>query len=399
MAAHMSPPRGNRRPRARAQRGAATTEFALLAPILLGLMVWANYFWEVQHVRLKAAEVARFVSFERTVRPDLNRITAEAMERYQDLDGATKTGELPKGLGFQNRLTLSIKAEEADAALQQESMEERGGLGGATGIIGKALGALGATAGAVAKKMGLDPSRGAVHTEVEIRIENGIIPPQIAFLATGFDDDRLDLRFTEKHFMFYDTWRAWEHGDRSDDSYARVQQHTLDRVRHIAYAGIASGGGDVLDAIGKVLSVLGLDFPFSNDFIRDSVLIRHVKDDSTAPYARGRYPTPTPNGERPTRTVPGDVLQAAYWKSDDEACFGGSCEPDEIRFKRGLKPSGEDSFDDNWPMRAYNCRGKFFQGATRSSAPESVYAQSETEGKSYHSYRDDACAVVLKQKQ
>ncbi|MCE9673056.1 pilus assembly protein [Myxococcus stipitatus] len=390
MAARSNSARGNRRSSQRTSRGTATTEFAILVPVLLVLVAWSNYFWEVQHVRLKAAELARFVSFERTVRTDLGAIATEAKERYQDLDGSTKTGELPTAMvGFQNRLTLTVNAQEVDAALLEESMEERGGVGGAGGLIGKVLGALGSTAGKVAERMGLDPSRGAVQTEVEVRIENGIIPPQIAFLTTGFDDDRLDLRFTEKHFMFYDTWRAWNPGDHPDNSYPRVQQLTHDRVRRIVYAGIVSDGGGVLNAIGTVLSVLGLDFPLTTSYIRDSVLIRHVKDDSKAPFARGYYPTKMPNNsDRPTRTVPGDVLQAAYWNSDDEACFG-DCEPDKIKLKRGL--DSDNSYDDNWPMRAYNCRGPFFQGATRSEEPESIYSKSERKGGGYHEYGDNAC--------
>ncbi|TQF15320.1 pilus assembly protein [Myxococcus llanfairpwllgwyngyllgogerychwyrndrobwllllantysiliogogogochensis] len=377
---------GRRSPRA--QRGAATTEFAILAPVLVAMMLWANYFWELQHVRLKAAELARYVAFERTVRPDVTRIASEAQERYQDLDGSTKTGELPSGMGHQNPLTLQVQVHDAEAPLSDESMEERGGLGGAMQIVGKVLGALGATAGRVAKSMGLDPNQGAVRAEVAVHIENGIIPQQIAFFIPSLDDDRLDLRFTETFYMVHDTWRAWGHGDHPSNTYARVQQITHDRVKRIVYAGLASENG-ALDAIGKVLSVLGLDFPLMSDYIKDSVLIVQVK----GRHSNGYFPTPIPrqrgaSSSRPTRTVPGDVLQAAYWMSDTKACFG-NCEPEKIQQKRGLDSTG--SYDDNWPMRSYNCRGKFFQGAAKSEAPESEYSQSSSKGEGYHTYGDDAC--------
>ncbi|WP_342378578.1 pilus assembly protein [Myxococcus stipitatus] len=365
-------------------RGAATTEFAILAPVMILLVLGAQYFWEVQHVRLKAAELARYVAFERTVRSDVNRIATEAQERYQDLDGSTKTGRLPSGLGYKNRLTLTVSAQDTDAPLQTESLSERGSSGGVQAVLGKVLGALGSTAGLVAKAMGLDPKKGAVQAQVEVHIENGIIPSQLAFLASGLDDDRLDLRFHESYFLVHDTWRTWGPGDAPGNTYPRVQELTHARVKKIAYAGLVSEGG-VLDAVGAVLSVLGLDFPLKSDYLRDSVYIRAVRDEGRFMAVRKER-----DGKNDTRTVPGDRLLAAYWKNDKRYCYN-NCEPDEIKEKRGLKASSKDGHF-NWPMRAYNCRGNFFQGATQSKLPESEYALSKNKGEDYFRYGDFACA-------
>ncbi|MFP2907719.1 pilus assembly protein, partial [Pyxidicoccus sp. 3LFB2] len=113
-------------------------ELALLAPLLVVLVLWANYFWEVQRARLKAAELARYVAFERTVRTDLVGIVTEARERYKDLDGATPHGEL--GPGYRNRLTLNVRAENAPAPLTSETVSSRAGIGGAGGLLGAAVG-------------------------------------------------------------------------------------------------------------------------------------------------------------------------------------------------------------------------------------------------------------------
>jgi len=363
------------RPSPRARRGAATVEFALLAPLFVVLVFWSNYFWDVQRVKLKGAELVRYVAFERTVKSDVDRIAAEASERYKDLDGATKTGALHAT--FRDRLTLSVRARNADAPLTSSSLSGQG-TGGLGSIASAAMSALGGTAGAVARQMGLDSRNGAVETDVEITIRNGFIPEQIALYTTGFGDGRLDLRMTDRFYLFHDTWRAWAPGDQPADSYARVEQHTHDRVRRIAYAGVTSGANGAMNAIGSVLSVLGLDFPFTSSYIRDSVLIRRVPDD-------GRYAAVTP-----TRTVPGDVLRAAYWLNDTRACFG-NCEPADIRQKRGLTSKAD--YGDNWPMRAYNCRGPFFQGATKSEHPESIYSDETkiVKREQYHHYGDNAC--------
>lgn len=357
----------------RAARGAATVELALLAPLLVVLVLWANYFWEVQRAKLKMAEMARFVAFERTVRQDLSAITTEARQRYQDLDGSTKTGTL--GTAYRNGLTIQVQAQNAEAPLEDVAMSKMGANSGVGGIAAAAVSALGGSPAKLAEDMGFDPSVGAVQTDVQVRLVNHIIPREIALYTTGFDGDELDLNFQEHFYLYHDTWRAWGPGENPAQTYPRVEQLTHDRSANIVYAGVSGGA---MNSISSVLGVLGLDFPFSDDYIRQSVLIREVP-------AAGNY-----NAQTSTRTVPGDVLQAAYWRNDTSYCFG-SCEPKAIKTKRGLDNSN--GYGDNWPMRAYRCRGNFFQGAAFSNEPESVYIKSTSAAAAYFHYASDACAV------
>ncbi|WP_404363365.1 TadE/TadG family type IV pilus assembly protein [Corallococcus coralloides] len=359
------------RPGRRAARGSATVELALLAPLLIVLVLWANYFWEVQRARIKMAEMARFIAFERTVRQDLSAIAAEARQRYQDLDGSTKTGTL--GTAYHNGITIQVQAQDADAPLEDVQMSKMGAQAGVGGLAGAAIGALGGDPAQLARDMGFNTSVGAVQADVQVRLENRIIPREIALYTTGFDGNQLDLNFQEHFYLFHDTWKAWGPGDAPSQTYPRVEQLTHDRSSQIVYAGVSGGA---MNSISSVLSVLGLDFPFSDDYVRDSVRIREVK-------ASGEFAA----AGRPTRTVPGDVLQAAYWRNDTSFCFG-NCEPDPINTKRGLDSS--DSRDDNWPMRSYNCRGNFFQGANWSEAPESIYAKNPMP-QAYFTFGDDAC--------
>ncbi|WP_253902979.1 pilus assembly protein [Corallococcus exiguus] len=361
------------RPGRRAARGSATVELALLAPLLVVLVLWANYFWEVQRARLKMAEMARFVAFERTVRQDLNAVVAEARTRYQDLDGSTKTGTL--GTAYRNGLTINVQAQNAEAPLEEVGMSDLGAQSGVGGIAAAAVSALGGSPAQLAQDMGFDPSVGAVQTDVQIRLVNRIIPREIALYTTGFDGNQLDLNFEEHFYLYHDTWRAWGPGENPAQTYPRVEQLTHDRSSNIVYAGVSGG---TLNSIGSVLGVLGIDFPFSDEYIRQSVVIREVP-------AAGNF-----NTVRPTRTVPGDVLQAAYWRNDTSYCYG-NCEPNAINTKRGLSSSS--GRDANWPMRAYRCRGNFFQGAAISNAPESIYTKSTSAAAAYFHYSDDACTL------
>jgi hypothetical protein len=328
-----------------------------------------NYFWEVQRARIKAAELARFVAFERTVRSDLNAILGEAQTRYQDLDGSTKTGTL--GKSYRNELTLQARMEDADAPLHRVNMAQIAAQAGASGAVGVGLSALGGTPEQMARGMGLDTRRGAVQSEVEVRLVNNIIPREIALFTTGFDDQRLDLVFRERFFVYHDTWRAWGPGDSPTRTYERVEELTRQRVRPLLYAGAADSG--VLSAINGALQVLRLDSPFSDAYIRDSIRVRPVEEP-------GR-PTVTA-----TRMMPGDVLEAAYWVNDTSWCMG-SCEPQDIQTKRGLRHGN--GYGDNFPLRAYRCRGPFFQGATQSGLPEVDYVKLGTAG--YFDTSGDAC--------
>ncbi|WNG19467.1 TadE family protein [Cystobacter fuscus] len=376
-------PRARRRARRlAARRGSSTVEFAIMAPILVVLVLWSNYFWEVLRVRIKAAEAARFIAFERTVRKDLGQITAEAQSRYQDLNGSDKGVAL--GAGFRNKLTLSFSASDKPAPIGG-SLSEAGSSAGVGGMLGMVTSLVGDSVETIVNKLGFDASKGAVQSTVRIQLENRIIPERIGQYVTGFSDNKLDLGFTESFYLYHDTWRAWQPGDNPKNNKGIVESRVRERVRKVAYLGLLdSAAGSGLSAIGSVLSLFGLEYPFDNDFIDKAVLVRGVKED-------GYYPAPSPAGTRPTRTMPGDVLQAAYWQSDDKACFN-NCEPDVIKVKRGIKNS-TNGREANWPMRAYECRGDFFQGAIKSDQPESVYSQvgNLSDSQSYFNYGAKAC--------
>ncbi|AFE07396.1 hypothetical protein COCOR_07211 [Corallococcus coralloides DSM 2259] len=357
------------RSRSRSRRGSATVELALLAPLFVALLLWVNYFWEVQRARLKAAQLARFIAFERIARSDLTGITGDALRRFQDLDGATEDGEL--GSAYRNEVTLSARMQDADAPLKRLGLADIAAAAGASGSVGGTLAALGSTPEELARRMGLDTRTGAVQVDVEVRLVNHIIPQAIGLYTTGFGDSRLDLVFRENFYVYHDTWRAWRHGDRPSQSYDRVEQLTRDRVRPIVYAGAADSG--VVNAISNALQVLRLDSPFDAAYIRDSIRLRHVEEPGV--------PTVTA-----TRMTPGDVLEAAYWLDDTNWCLG-SCEPQEIQMKRGLIPSS--GYGANWPMRAYRCRGPYFQGASETGFPESEYVKKGERG--YFHEADDAC--------
>lgn len=366
----MTKPRATRR---RQPRGNATVEFALVAPIMVALLLWSNYFYEVLYAKIKTAEMARYIGFERTVRKDLPGIIAEAKSRYQDLDGTTKGQALPKS--YRNLLTVDAQASLADAPFggdMGQTAQQAGG--GISAVLQKVASVVGTAVGKLAGFLGFKTTEGAVRVDVTFSLQNRVVPTTIAGWQIS-PGNSLNLTLKDSFFMYHDTWRAWEPGDQpGQPGYGSVQSRTQQRVRKVAYLGITQLASGAMSAIGKVLGVLGLEWPLDNGYIDSAVLIRKPED-------AGRY-----SDIYGTRTMPGDRLLAPVWYSDTYRTPPWWVK--DLRLKTGFNSSG--GYEDNWPMRAYNCRGNFFQGQTKSNLPEVYVAQSKNVGE-YFRMGANAC--------
>lgn len=367
----------------RFSRGASTVEFAIMAPIIVALILWSNYFWEVQMARIKAAEAARFVAFERTVRTDVSGIAAEAKDRCQDLDCSNKvsTGGKTAPIGYKNGFTMTVTARDVDAPITSQSMDTKGG-GGLGGVLGKVTSAIGSGLGDVLNLIDFKTDKGAVQVNVEVKIQNRWLPGKIAnYTSRKNSETDLNITLKEQFYVYHDTWRAWNKGSDPRNTYSVVQGIVAGKMPKIAYLGLTSISGldSILEIVGKVLDVLQLDWPLRASYASDTTLIKKVKES-------GRH-----DDYVTTRTVPGDRLQAAYWKSDSNACRSQGCLPNqELRAKYGYQGSNGAEDSQNWPMRAYNCRGPYFQGANKSDKLEYDYA-TDGSGSSYFVMNNKAC--------
>jgi hypothetical protein len=338
--------------------GSSMTEFALMAPFLSVIVLWTIYFWEMSHAKIKAAEAARFVAWERASRPagQNSQIGQDAIDRFKDLESHNK------------------------GVAQSDGWSQATQQGGIGGIMGQATALVGNAVQSVLSYFGFDTSKGAARADIEFKMQNKVIPEKLGPWELGFANGGLDLTFKESYYLYVDTWRAWKWGNNPSNTYSLVQNNVYDKVKGVAYLGLMNGAGaGVLNTIGEFLSWFNLDFPLSTSYIRDSVLIKKV----TEP---GRFPGYLSDN----RTTPGDKLKAWYWKNENQYCMN-SCEPQSIWYKRGERNHTGLDNQDNWPMRAYNCRGKFFQGAIKNDKLEVEYCKSVSLGKQHFNMGSNAC--------
>jgi hypothetical protein len=357
-----------RRPRREGQRGSSIVEMAIMAPILTAMVLWLVYFWEMHTARIRAAEAARYIAWQRTATASPAGIGAEAKTRFSDLDSSTPAGA--QGTSYWNRLTIQQSSAVDAAAPLVDAGAGAGGLGGVIGSVASLLG--GSAVDPMVRRLGFNTRAGAVQSAVQFRMDNRVIPRRIGeYIAQvgAAQNGRgpLDLVFTDSYYTYFDTWRAWQPGNDPRSTYPAVQGNVRGHMNQLTYLGVMNGAaGSLLSGLGYVVSFFDLDFPLSSSYITDATQIY-------APNASGR-----PLNPGPTRTSLGDPYYAAYWYSDGYSgasyCqgldwWGGWCEPSAIRDLRKKN---------NVDYRAYNCRGNFYLGTTRSGYSEYTYAYDQT---------------------
>ncbi len=120
------------------ERGVALTEFAILLPMMLTILLFTIWLWELSQVRLKLQEAARYAAWEATAYPQHDYeagaaalwprflemsglITAEATVRYADMNSASLA---PVTLGGQLKNNLMMAEWDLPAILVLDSPEE-----------------------------------------------------------------------------------------------------------------------------------------------------------------------------------------------------------------------------------------------------------------------------------
>ncbi len=351
--------------RNRREVGSSVVEMAIMAPILTVMVFWLIYFWEMQQGRLKAAEAARYLAFNQTV-----GATNDVVARFEDLDSTTPTGKLGKA-----RFN-TVKISQAAASLVKSPMSDGRsnskppGLSGmASTIFGAVSGALGTASDGIMSFLGMSLDDGRVQTNVQIDMKNMLIPKRVGDYISGESGaEKLDLSFKDSMTMDYKTFAAVDLSVWNGlPAYDHVSDLTTASVKKMAYLTVYSRFSGTFDFLGTVLAMFGIwDWPFSGDYISDSTRLQD-------PYSNTRYGvTVNDNGKQQTghvRTAPGDKYYAFYFTgSADHWCSsvqGRACEPSQIQDLRKSK---------NPDYRAYQCRGDYYLGTTKSKYSEVDYA-------------------------
>ncbi|MBF94534.1 MAG: hypothetical protein CMH58_05170 [Myxococcales bacterium] len=224
------------------ESGAALTEFAVMAPVIIVLLFFAWYFVDLVQLKLDTQEMARMVTWDAINRPMhdydegnhdaiIDQAAAgsvDAIRRlYANLDSTRDGNEMPRDLTIERRL---------------ETVESEVGSGPALNnpLVEQAF-----------------PRRGEVRTRVQtsaLGIDDFF--PHNLLVGRRFDDNpfapmRRVLRFEENYRLLASSWRLH---DGSDVRPGDQEQRFTKQVGRVAFGGELA---DVVQSFGQLFGALG----------------------------------------------------------------------------------------------------------------------------------------------
>lgn len=347
--------------RLKGERGTSVTETALLLPIILMILYFAIFFWDVSKKRIKSLEVARFAAWEQTayqnVLKSASAIASDTQKRYQDLDGTTPTGAPANGQIDFNKATLTVQVS------NQSSVDDRE-IPGMGGLVSKAVGS---TLKPIFKSLVGDARMNTMSVaQVTLRVENRVVPKRIGDTALYSSVFPQFLEFKETNAVIYDSWDAWRPGDSPHGSKNTVRNHILASLKRsngiVAFPAVGAviGDGTLLgQALGAVLGVLGLPHALK-------IGSHYVQMDprTLAASITGTNPT--------SAAMPGPLYEGSYWTgngtlSSTRRPYRNVLDRTTGRglYGEGTTGSGRRS---NRHARAAECRGYYWDGSRTQQA-------------------------------
>jgi Flp pilus assembly protein TadG len=175
-------------------RGQAITEFALVLPVLIVILLYSMYFTELVRAKLKLQEASRYVAWEMTSytlddygKEDHNKAFATARDSSV-LDGKTKFADLdsidtkPAGGFVAGYSNVTVKITNHDAPLITNPIAA---VGGGNSFINNLLSVLNGSADAAFNHFGFN-TRGKVQVEVSMQLDNRLLPQHFLDENDGF---------------------------------------------------------------------------------------------------------------------------------------------------------------------------------------------------------------------
>jgi Flp pilus assembly protein TadG len=120
-----------------AQDGTSLTEFAIIAPLFIALVMWSQFFTDYGIFKLKVQEAARYGLWEMTAQRPMAQVRAEITDRFADLASpeSRRSAKPTDALSFTSGITVTVDTF-TDNAEASFSKTERPSSQGSNGVAG-----------------------------------------------------------------------------------------------------------------------------------------------------------------------------------------------------------------------------------------------------------------------
>ncbi len=343
------------------ESGTSVTETALLLPIILTILFFALFFWDVSKKRIKTLEVARFAAWEQTAYQNVLKspgaIASETKTRYDDLDGTTPTGTPANNKIDFNKAILTVSVSNQSSVTDQ-NVEGMGGL------VSSAVG--GSLKPIFSSLVGSNRMSTLSVATVTLKVENLIVPKRMGNTEIYSSVFPPFLEFKATNAVIFDSWDAWRPGDSPANSQNIVRQRILDALKRsngiVAFPGLGAIIGDdsiIGQVIDPVMSVLGLPWALS-------IGSHYVQ-------MTPRTLTASITGANPTSAaMPGRLYEGSYWTGNGTLSSSRRDYKYVLNKNTGNGLYGAGTFGggnlSNRHARAEECRGYFWDGSQTQQA-------------------------------
>jgi hypothetical protein len=195
------------------ESGSALTELAIVAPVFIVLVLWAQFFTDLGILRLKADEAARFALWEVAAQRPNAEIARDVQTRFSDLSSPTdRNSQAPAGVMSFRQVTIgNVAIADVDSRFNaRESVNPVGGGGLLSRIVGFMTGLLNKMVDAVLRLYNFN-TNGAAQATITIQARNTLFPRgRILGIDLSAPAEATNISMTVRSpVMLIDTWKAW----------------------------------------------------------------------------------------------------------------------------------------------------------------------------------------------
>jgi hypothetical protein len=381
-----------------AQDGSSLTEFAIVAPLFIMLVMWSQFFTDFGIFKLKVQEAARYGLWEMTAQRPMAQVRTEITDRFKDLASpeGINNAQPTDALSFTSGIAVAIDSftdnEQAPFTNQKASTSGSGGLAGS--ILSKIMSILGEAVNKVAQLYGLElegRSRISLTFTGNVKlfpvpdVTGGQLGNQLATVTAKVVSPRLVVN----------TWKAWpgKYAKASKsletspyDTYASKgadsapEREVAKRLDSIAYFGATMG--QITQILDKVLQFLQLPGVFLRGTWKSGGPVAMFPGDV---YSKGWSPASgkpiqrvgdelrtdrnkwanldSPDRKKTDRarfTSPGVAMNTDYWTGKQrggDSAFGANTKVSNYHYA-GLRSKNENPY-----RKAFECRDGYYLGA------------------------------------
>ncbi len=391
-------------PRFSNESGSSLTEFAIIAPLLILLVFWSEFFTDLGIFKLKLDEAARYAVWEMTAQRPPAAVAAEIQAKFAKLYSPDDhvPSKPPGILSFPTVTVTTVTINDNLPAPFAGTVRNPWG-GGGGGFVAQVMsflyGLLNQAVDAVLRIYGFDTGGEAQATAVTFQAQDTLFPgTDIRWLAFHMNDNAPPLvtMTTQSSPLLVNTWKAWpgkyslyNQGNVETDPYSTYgqpsapEQEVSARMGKMAFFGINRVPivGTILRVLNRLFNMVGMPGITQTSTWADSSgpvsmfpgdRAKHTwAPGNGMPVQRGgdaydrrdqnlfkNFDSPSPGIDRSRSTTPG-AIHTDWWGGD-----GGPT----LMTQNSSRWGGRSLT--NPYVKAYKCRDAWYMGAASGQVPQ-----------------------------